>query len=54
MVLPWHPAWPLEKTVLMVNLDMVGRLRQGLLYLGGVDSAKGLRDLVVEAQPADC
>ena len=44
-----HPAWPLGKTVLMVNLDMVGRLRQGLLYLGGVDSAKGLRDLVVEA-----
>lgn len=44
-----HPAWPLEKTVLMVNLDMVGRLRQGLLYVGGVDSAKGLRDLVVEA-----
>lgn len=44
-----QPAWPLEKTVLMVNLDMVGRPRNGLLYVGGVDSGKGLREVVTEA-----
>jgi hypothetical protein len=44
-----HPTWPIEKTALMVNLDMVGRLRNGLLYVGGVDSGTGLRELVAEA-----
>jgi hypothetical protein len=41
-----RPAHPLERTVLMLNLDMVGRLRARTLYVGGVDSAAGLRDLV--------
>ncbi len=41
-----RPAHPLERTVLMLNLDMVGRLRQRALYVGGVDSATGLRELV--------
>jgi hypothetical protein len=41
-----HPAVPLDKTVLMVNLDMVGRLRDRRLYVGGVDSGSGLRALV--------
>ena len=44
-----RPAFPLEKTVLMVNLDMVGRMRSGKLYLAGVDSGTGLRALVAEA-----
>jgi len=44
-----RPAFPLERTVLMVNLDMVGRLRDGKLYLAGVDSGNGLRKLVAEA-----
>ncbi len=43
-----HPAVPLDKTVLMVNLDMVGRLRDGRLYIGGVDSGSGLRALVTK------
>ena len=41
-----RPAHPLERTVLMLNLDMVGRLRARTLYVGGVDSAAGLRELV--------
>jgi aminopeptidase YwaD len=41
-----RPAHPLGRTVLMLNLDMVGRLRARTLYVGGVDSAAGLRDLV--------
>jgi peptidase M28-like protein/PDZ domain-containing protein/PA domain-containing protein len=44
-----RPAFPLDRTVLMVNLDMVGRLRDGKLYVGGVDSAKELRALVTDA-----
>jgi Zn-dependent M28 family amino/carboxypeptidase len=44
-----HPAMPIEKTVLMVNLDMVGRLREGRLYIGGIDSGTGLRPIVMEA-----
>jgi hypothetical protein len=44
-----HPAWPLERTVLMLNLDMVGRLREQRLFVGGVDSGTGLRAVVTEA-----
>jgi hypothetical protein len=32
-----HPALPLEYAVAMINLDMIGRLRHDLLYLGGID-----------------
>ncbi len=34
-----HPARPLESTVAMVNLDMVGRVRDGRLSALGTDSA---------------
>jgi hypothetical protein len=44
-----HPAHPLDRTVLMVNLDMVGRPRQGRVYVRGVDSGTGLRALVTAA-----
>lgn len=44
-----HPAFPLKKTALMVNLDMIGRLRDAKLYVAGVDSATGLRQLVTTA-----
>src|SRR5205085_2400616 len=30
-----NPAWPLEKTVAMINLDMVGRLNENKLTIGG-------------------
>ncbi len=32
-----HPAFPLKDAVAMINLDMIGRLRHNLLYLGGID-----------------
>ena len=44
-----HPALPLDRTVLMVNLDMVGRLRDDRLFVGGADSAKELRQVVDDA-----
>jgi aminopeptidase YwaD len=44
---------PVEKMQLMVNLDMVGRLRDGKVYVDGADTAKGLRAEVeaVAARP---
>ena len=44
-----HPAFPLDKTVLMLNLDMVGRLRDDKLYVGGVDSGSTLRAVAARA-----
>ena len=44
-----HPPFPLDRTALMINLDMVGRMRDGKLYVGGVDSGSGLRAVVGDA-----
>jgi aminopeptidase YwaD len=43
------PAWPIARTVAMVNFDMVGRMRDGRLTVGGVASGAGLSALVREA-----
>ena len=37
---------PLEDVVGMVNLDMIGRLREETLYVGGADSGRGLGEIV--------
>ncbi|MBI2544790.1 MAG: M28 family peptidase [Candidatus Rokubacteria bacterium] len=44
-----HPLLPLEKTVLMLNMDMIGRLRDEKLYVFGVESGMGLREIVADA-----
>jgi hypothetical protein len=44
-----RPPVPIDRTALMVNLDMVGRLRKGRLYVGGTESGTGLRSAVTEA-----
>jgi hypothetical protein len=44
-----HRAGASDRIVLMVNLDMVGWLREGKLYVGGVDSGTGLRRIVTDA-----
>ncbi|RUL87870.1 M20/M25/M40 family metallo-hydrolase [Tautonia sociabilis] len=47
------PLYPLEKTVAMVNFDMVGRLGDDReLTVFGVDSTPGLRDLVAAVGPS--
>ncbi|MFO0582710.1 MAG: M20/M25/M40 family metallo-hydrolase [Anaeromyxobacter sp.] len=43
------PACPVERMSLMVNLDMVGRLRARRLYVDGGGTGQGLRDLVEAA-----
>jgi hypothetical protein len=44
-----HPTLPLERTVAMLNLDMVGRLRDGGLIVYGVDTAAEWKELVAAA-----
>ena len=41
-----NPLIPLEKTVAMINFDMIGNLRKGGLQVGGVRSAKEFPELV--------
>ncbi len=41
-----HPSIPLDQIQIMINLDMVGRLRNDNLEVSGVGTAKGLEDLI--------
>ncbi len=43
-----HPAFPLDKTVAMLNMDMVGRLTDNKLIIQGVDTAKEFGPLIDE------
>jgi hypothetical protein len=47
-----HPALPLAQTTVMLNFDMVGRLRDDRLTIGGVDSGDRLRAAAAEAARA--
>jgi hypothetical protein len=44
-----HPALPLDKAVAMINMDMIGRVRDGKVFVGGVGSGSNLRPLVEKA-----
>ncbi len=46
-----HPDLPLEKAAAMVNLDMIGRLRDHKVYVGGAGSGTTLLALVQDAGP---
>ncbi len=46
------PAIPLERTVAMLNMDMIGRLRGDTVYVFGVDTGKEFR-AVLEAANRD-
>jgi aminopeptidase YwaD len=45
-----HPIWPLDKTVAMINMDMIGRMKERKLIIGGVGTATEWRDHIKEAQ----
>ncbi|HKW99252.1 MAG TPA: M28 family peptidase [Bryobacteraceae bacterium] len=38
-----HPDLPINKAVAMINLDMIGRVREGKVYIGGVGTGSNLR-----------
>jgi hypothetical protein len=44
-----HPAWPLPQTAAMLNFDMVGRMQDGKLSVGGADTGDRLRRIVTDA-----
>jgi aminopeptidase YwaD len=47
-----QPSVPIDRTVAMLNFDMVGRLGQGPLTVAGVESGHGLRQVVTDAAAA--
>ncbi len=44
-----EPTRPLDKAVAMINLDMIGRPKNGKIYVGGVGTGSTFRPLVEQA-----
>jgi aminopeptidase YwaD len=44
-----HPLKPLSNAVAMINMDMIGRLRDNKLYIGGVGTGSTFKTLVEHA-----
>lgn len=42
--------WPLDRTVAMLNMDMIGRLHDGKLSILGVDTGKEFRQIIDRTQ----
>ncbi len=47
-----NPVWPLDKTIAMINLDMVGRLNENKLTVGGIGTAREWKPLIEKLTPA--
>ena len=49
-----HPVAPLNDVVAMINMDMIGRMKDRKLVIGGVGTAKEWRDIIAQgtADPA--
>ena len=49
-----HPVTPLNNIVAMINMDMIGRMKDSKLVIGGVGTAKEWRDIIAQgtADPA--
>jgi hypothetical protein len=41
-----HPELPMDKAVAMINLDMIGRMRDDKVYIGGAGSGTTFQDLL--------
>ncbi|HEY2844770.1 MAG TPA: M20/M25/M40 family metallo-hydrolase [Bryobacteraceae bacterium] len=46
-----HPILPLEKAVAMINMDMIGRVRDGNIYLSGTGTGSNFPQLVESLRP---
>ena len=46
-----HPDLPLDRAVAMINMDMIGRVRDGKIYVGGSDTGSTLRALMERVSP---
>ena len=45
-----HPTRPLDKAVAMINMDMIGRIKDDKVYIGGVGTGSTLKAAVEQAQ----
>ncbi|HSM87210.1 MAG TPA: M28 family peptidase [Candidatus Limnocylindrales bacterium] len=45
------PTKPLDKAIAMLNMDMIGRIRDNKIYIGGVGTGSTLKDILEKAQP---
>ena len=45
-----RPTLPLEKAVAMLNMDMIGRIKDEKVYIGGVGTGSTLKAVVEQAQ----
>jgi aminopeptidase YwaD len=48
-----HPLLPLAGTVAMINMDMIGRLQESKLIVGGVGTASDWRSLIASENSAE-
>jgi len=48
-----HPAFPLDQTLAMLNMDMIGRVSKNRLYVGGTGTSPEFRKLVEDANHQD-
>jgi aminopeptidase YwaD len=47
-----HPAFPISQTVAMINMDMIGRMKENKLIVGGVGTAQEWRGWIEAANMA--
>ena len=47
-----HPLVPLDKTIAMINMDMIGRMKANKLMIGGVGTATEWREIIRQANGA--
>jgi hypothetical protein len=45
-----NPTRPLEKAIAMINLDMIGRITQDKIYVGGVGTGSTFKSVLEQAQ----
>lgn len=48
-----HPIVPLAKTIAMINMDMIGRMKNNKLIVGGVGTAQEWRQVLESANPSE-
>ncbi|HEY6343427.1 MAG TPA: M28 family peptidase [Bryobacteraceae bacterium] len=48
-----HPILPLKDAVAMINMDMIGRIRDGKVYVNGEGTGSTLAKIIGEVKPPD-
>ena len=46
-----HPTLPLDKAVAMINMDMIGRIRDNKVYVGGTGTGSTFNELLGKIEP---